>query len=568
MRFRPANLLVRVLAGAGSLALAASASAQLRPDQVLVVYDSRIPDSLAVAEHYAGSAAVPGGLGNLPGTRPGVRVVDLASLGGVVQSAATISRSAFNLHIRDRLRTHLAATDAPGGGGSTNGGAIRCLVLTKGLPHRILQSNNANVGDNPSLAGNTLGAANYNSAALDAELVLLWQNLDAGENNGPADSPADGFVVNPYWRQTLPIEAWRTRFRRNAKTFSAPTTTPAAGPGILWSASLTNPTLAPPPNALTPGDIYLVSRLDGHTVADVRALLDRSAGPAIPVNVDAAGFILDESNSDGVLSPINSAEFDTGGFSLIWNGDDYEQARDTLLADRRFAPANVRYDRFANKNNFLVGSRISYGGQGLIVDAPAAPLPVILLASYGSNHEGTAPGDDVSTSPNVRTTYAESFTYAPGAVFNTMESYNGRQFNNVEAGGVPQEQAADFIAAGGSFAIGNVFEPFTLTVPDNDALVKAWHLGNLSWAEAAFSSLPVLSFQQIVIGDPLARLARSSEDRDADARLSVDDLYSMNQTPADINRSGVADDADRALVERAVRSSRDADMRSGSLQRP
>jgi hypothetical protein len=557
-----------VFAACGALALTAAARAQLRADQVLVVYDSRIADSLLVAEHYAGSALVPGGVGNLAGTRPGVRVVNLAALGGTVQAAATITRSAFNTQLRDRLRSHLAATDAPGGGGTGNGGTVRCLVLTKGLPHRILQSSNQNVGDNPSLAGSTLGGQNYNSASVDAELVLLWQNLDAGESNGPADSVADGFIVNPYWKQTLPIEAWRTRFRRNSKSFGAPSTTPVAGPGILWSASLTNPALAPPATALTPGDMYLVSRLDGHTVADVRAMLDRSAGPALAVNVDAVGFILDESSSDGVLSPINSAEFDTGGFSLIWNGDDYEQARDTLLADRRYAPANVRYDRFANKNNFLVGSRVSYGGQGLIVDSAAAPLPVVLLASYGSNHEGTAPGDDVPTSPNVRTTYAESFTYAPGAVFNTMESFNGRQFNNVEAGGVPQEQAADFIAAGGSFAIGNVFEPFTLTVPDNDLLVKAWHLGNLSWVEAVFSAMPVLSFQQIVIGDPLARLARSSEDREADARISIDDLYAMNQAPADINRSGTADDADRALVERAVRSSRDADLRNGHLQRP
>jgi hypothetical protein len=143
-----------------------------------------------------------------------------------------------------------------------------------------------------------------------------------------------------------------------------------------------------------------------------------------------------------------------------------------------------------------------------------------------------------------------------------MESYNGRGFGGIGTGGVAQQQLSDFLAAGGTFGIGNVYEPSTLTVGDSALIVKNFHLGNLTWAEAAYTALPVLSFQQIVVGDPLARYARTTEDRDGDAMLTVDDLYLWNASPADLNRSGGAgDDTDRRFVQDAVRSARDVDMR-------
>ena len=71
------------LVGMAALMLtSAAARAQLRESQVLVVYDSRIPDSLNVAEYYAGSTRVPGGLGNRSGMHPTVKTVDLSQLPG------------------------------------------------------------------------------------------------------------------------------------------------------------------------------------------------------------------------------------------------------------------------------------------------------------------------------------------------------------------------------------------------------------------------------------------------------------------------------------------------------
>ncbi|MFN7021865.1 MAG: hypothetical protein ACK4WH_11130, partial [Phycisphaerales bacterium] len=44
--------------------------ADLKESHVLVLYDSRIADSRAVAEYYAGSQKVPGGTGGRPGGPP------------------------------------------------------------------------------------------------------------------------------------------------------------------------------------------------------------------------------------------------------------------------------------------------------------------------------------------------------------------------------------------------------------------------------------------------------------------------------------------------------------------
>jgi len=548
-------------ASAAAFLCAATASAQLQAQNVLVVYDSRIADSLAVAEYYAGSAAVAGGAGSLPGTRPGVRVFDLQSAGTTAQTAATIDRGPFNSQLRNPLRTWLASNDATG--------KIRIIVLTKGMPHRIENIGNTGVGDNPGQFDPVYRAGNINCASVDSELTLLWQNLDTNEAGGSGDSKADGWILNPYWRQSLPVTSWRTVNRAATKVLTVPVTAFSLFAGEAWGANVLNARLPAGFTQLTPGDLYLVCRIDGNTVAQVRQMLDRAANTAagprasIPASVNTAGFVLDESGSNGIadLAP-NNGEFDNGGYDIIWNGDDYEQARNLLTTDNRFLAANVKYDALSNAANFIVGSLVSFGGQGRIIDTPAVPLPLLLLTTYGSNHAGPAPGEGVAGSPNSRISYASSFRYAPGAVFNTMESYNGRGFGGIGTGGVAQQQLSDFLAAGGTFGIGNVYEPTSFTVGDSALLVRNFHLGNLTWAEAAYAALPVISFQQIVVGDPLARFARSSEDRDGDAMLTIEDLYLWNASPVDINRSGGAgDDIDRRFVQDAVRSARDLDMR-------
>ncbi|HYE01990.1 MAG TPA: hypothetical protein VD963_02015 [Phycisphaerales bacterium] len=531
---RPAwNLLPVAAAALASLVAAPGARGQLAESNVLVVYDSRIPDSLLVAEHYAGSAKVPGGSGLAPGRRPGVRVVDLAALpgGGMSPPATDISYPDFISRFRNPLRAHLTAQGISE--------SVRCLVLTKGLPHRVMDHDNFFIGDNPSGMGGEFTSGDASAASLDIELALLWQNLDQGEVGGFADSRADGMIVNPYARQTLPVHAWPSASIRTAKSFIAV----PGWTGGIWQTAGGGAT------RLTPGDMYLVTRLDGHTVAHVSAMIDRAALPAIPVDAESAAIVLDESLANGVADAGENGELDNQGPPALRAGDDFELTRDRLLADGRMLPANLRYDQSAGAANFLVGPLLGFDGEGMVLAAP-----VVLLGHEGNNHAGPKPGDGPGPDPSAGSLFAESFNYAPGAIFNTIESYNCRAFGGLGTI-IGQEQAADFLAAGGTFALGNVWEPFSISIPDNSALISNFLLGRLTWAEAAYTALPALSWQQVVLGDPLARVVLSRHDLTLDQAVGAADLYRWHEQPAagDLNRSGLADDADRRLLEAAVR---------------
>jgi hypothetical protein len=122
--------------------------------------------------------------------------------------------------------------------------------------------------------------------------------------------------------------------------------------------------------------------------------------------------------------------------------------------------------------------------------------------------------------------YARQYELARGAIFNTIESYNGRALGGLETI-YEQGQVADFIAAGGVFGIGHVWEPFSFAVPDNEYLLINFLVRGMSWGEAAWSSIPVLSWQHVVLGDPLAYVEEVVEltaDLDADGDVDLADF--------------------------------------------
>ncbi len=514
-----------------------TAFGQLRPEEVLVVYDSRIASSRDVAEYYAGSKKVPGGAGNLNGKRPGVRVVDLAALGAVQTVGPDISHTDFIARLRNPLRSYLSAQGLSQG--------VRCLVTTKGLPHRILDTDNPAAGDNPLQLIDEYNASDPTMASVDTELMLLWQDLTAGEAGGPADSRADGVIVNPFWRSQNPIRFTpQTNIEFTARTYTVST------PGPTWSPSGTLGS----PQRLGPGDIYLVCRLDGNSVADVQALLDRAQSIMYDTLNHAA--VLDESASDGIANPGANDEFDNSasGFPALRDADDYETTRDELLADTRFAPAFTRYNALSGGSQFLIGPRYTWQPPVILVNEP-----VVLIAHYGTNHSGqplTSPGG-----LNSRTFWATSYNMPNGTIINSMESYNCRAFGGLGQNAfAPQQQVADYLAAGGTFGVGNCWEPLADSVPDTRYLARNFVRGEMSWAEAAWSSIPAISWQQMAIGDPLARAARTSEDIAANGRIGVDDLYAWEAAPTDVNRNGTTDAADRAFVVRAIRGWERADL--------
>lgn len=534
------RVLASLVCAMGALVASDAARADLRESQVLVLYDARVPDSEAVAEHYAGSANVPGGAGGMVGVHPGVRALDISTLpgAGTAPMGPTVSYADFIAKLRDPLRAYLSQTDPSR--------RVRCLVMTKGLPHRIQDLGpNPNAGDQPAQAAALINAGNLTYASVDSELTLLWQSLSANEQGNGADSKADGGVLNPYFKSSQTLTAYSSVHIAEAKNLL----TVPGNIGILWRALPSGPT------GLTPGDIYLVCRLDGNSVGDVIDAIDRAQG--VVVDLDHSVMVLDESASNGVQNVSDTdGELDNDGPVVFTNaGDDYEQTRDLLQSDGRFAPANINYNKWATAEQFIVGPRLDFGG-GVV-----EPGDVLLLATYGANHSGV-PG----TPGNAGTQYPRSFFYAPGAVFNTIESYNGRSFGGIGLGPVPQGQLADFIGSGGTFGLGHVWEPFSFSVPDNLAIVRNFYLGSLTWGEAAYTALPMLSWQQVVVGDPLAKVRRLQEDINVDQRTDVEDLYSWYSSPTrprDLNRDGRTDRADVELLIRSVRGNESGNMRVG-----
>lgn len=537
-RDRTVRRQLAIAAAAGGIALASSsANAQLRTDEVLVVYDSRIPESQAVAEMYAGSR--PMGLpGSEPGLRRGVRVVNLAALGAPAPPTGTISYPDFVTRLRTPLQTYLTSTGLSK--------RVRCLVMTKGLPHRVQDTDAGDAGDNPGVLVQELTANDSTSASVDAELTLLWQELNTGEAGGPSDSKADGLIQNPYWKAVTPIQITTQANNEVDKLYTA------SGIGPVWlpAGSVGVST------RLAAGDIYLVCRLDAPSLADVRGMIERARRTYY--DIPNSALLLDESDSDGVANGAANAELDnsSSGFPNLWDSDDYERTRDETNADGRM-PALTRYNALGGGAQFFVGPRIVWQPPGAIT----ITQNVVLVASLGSNHTGRPRRD--SDGALADTFYATSFNYGDGAIFNTIESYNGRDFGGLGLGSTPQQQASSFLAAGGTYAIGNVWEPIADSVPDNRYLARNFIRGTLSWAEASWSSIPALSWMQISVGDPLGRAQRSSEDIDANRRVNVDDLYAWEAFPRDINASGAADATDRAFVVNALRSWERSDIESG-----
>ncbi|MDX2148484.1 MAG: hypothetical protein SFZ23_13275 [Planctomycetota bacterium] len=514
----------------------------LRPDHVLVVYDSRIRDSVLVAEHYAGSDAVPGGLGGKVGARPGVHAFDLALFGSDPAPAGDIRYPDFIQRLRNPIRWGLASRDLTR--------RVRAIVLTKGLPHRILDLARPGAGDNPGQQKDLFSAGNATSASVDSELTLLWQSLSDGEQGRPGDSLADGMIASPLWTldiSTSPITSHETTAISSRKQFSH-----RMGPGQLWHSQAPSRWLR-----LTPGDVYLVCRLDAKSVENVIDMIDRARD--VRLDPAAHAIVLDESASNAIPDSAPNAELDNIGLPGAHGGDDCELARDFILHDARWSTRMLRYDPAGGLPGFLVGPRLNVRPPAnLVLD------PVAFLFTFGSNAQGdkprllggasvSGPGGRPVTPGDVSSSYAESFNYAPGAVFNSMESFNGRDFANL-GGWNDQEQASDFLAAGGTFAIANVAEPFAFSVADNLQLIRHFTLGDATWAEAAYAAIPFLSWQQIVLGDPLARVTRTCDDLNADGVISDLDLKAFDAAPRDLNADRRTDARDRGFILRAVRA--------------
>ncbi len=277
---------------------------------------------------------------------------------------------------------------------------ILYIVLTKGIPLRIEGSTGR---------GGTV-------ASVDSELTLLYRRLSG------RPVPAEGPVANAYFQPDATASSL-ARFSHSAY------------------------------------DIYLVTRLDGFTVADALALIDRGSAP-----VATGRVLLDQRASP--TTPGNG-----------W-----------LLAAA---------DRLRERG---LGDRVTLETSGTILQNQQ---DVLGYYSWGSN-------DTAIAERNL------DLQFVPGAIAGLFVSTDARTFAEPPAGwkfgrweapsthfaGSPQSLVGDFVRAGITGMAGHVTEPFLDAAARPDVLFPAYVSG-LNLAEAFYASLPYLSWQTVVVGDPL-----------------------------------------------------------------
>jgi uncharacterized protein (TIGR03790 family) len=133
---------------------------------------------------------------------------------------------------------------------------------------------------------------------------------------------------------------------------------------------------------------------------------------------------------------------------------------------------------------------------------------VIGYASWGSNDKN-------------RHRRSTGFGWLPGAIMTEYVSTNARTFvrppenwtfsdwnsPHLWFAGSPQSMTADYIHEGVTGASGHVYEPYLTMNPRPDFLLPAYYQGR-NLADSYYISIPRLSWQNIVVGDPLCSLGK------------------------------------------------------------
>jgi uncharacterized protein (TIGR03790 family) len=230
-------------------------------------------------------------------------------------------------------------------------------------------------------------------------------------------------------------------------------------------------------------DLYLVTRLDGFTVGDVMKLIDRGASP-----VREGQIVLDQ----------RATSVDRGG--------------DAWLAEAA--------DRLTTMNQ---GSRVRLDTTRAVSTANG---PVLGYFSWGSNDPS-----------NQRRQMGLSF--ANGAIGGMFVSTDGRTFREPNAAWQParagsstggQSLVGDLVREGITGVAGNVAEPYLDAIVRPQILFPTY-ISGFTLAESFYLAMPFLSWQNIVIGDPLcapfmqAPLAPSQLYKGLDAETELPALF-------------------------------------------
>jgi uncharacterized protein (TIGR03790 family) len=205
--------------------------------------------------------------------------------------------------------------------------------------------------------------------------------------------------------------------------------------------------------------MYLVTRLAGYDFEDVKAVIDRSLQAR-----NRGKFVIDLSANDDNA------------------GNKWLRAAALLLPRDRLVLESTEKVLYHEKD-------------------------VIAYAAWGSNDKN-------------RHQRHIGFEWLPGAIATEFVSTNGRTFKrppekwNISTwadkelwfAGAPQTLTADYIHDGASGSSGHVAEPFLGLTPRPEYVLPAY-FGGRTLADSFYMSIPALSWQNIIVGDPLCRLA-------------------------------------------------------------
>ena len=331
-------------------------------------------------------------------------------------------------------------------------------------------------------------------------------------------------------------------------------TNPYSGSTVPFHERLAN---CGQPDGICPGELYLVSRLDSSVCAidydgngarthldGVLALIDRSAAP-IPVNTYAVTMLYDDNPPNG--SP-DDEQWCTHNVKIP---PQFEIAQSSFLRDN-WCQMEDQTSQFLHGPNHAVYDPAT--------DGPYMNYPVLSLITMGRNHCGSAD----NTSELAAYDYIRSYEAHPAGFFNSIESYNGQCLHKFQASPGSHGQFLDWIGyAGGSFATGHVqgvnSTEFALTFL---GMQNLYHNG-FSWGEALYTFLQVGGYNAPV-GDPLARVTLIRPDLNSDRIVDQTDRDFVSarlgtaDPDADLDGNGIVDAQDLMEIDLAFGRSQPA----------
>lgn len=244
------------------------------------------------------------------------------------------------------------------------------------------------------------------------------------------------------------------------------------------------------PYDFSTAQVVKVSRLDGPTAGDAMALVDRALA-AERDGLSGRAYI-DLSNRDAIGNDwLKAAAKQIGGLGFDLTVDD----------DPSTFPATARMD-----------------------------APALYFGWYAGEADGpfTLPG----------------FRFPEGAIALHIHSYSAETVRSATA-----KWVGPLIAHGVTATFGNVREPYLQTTHRPDLLMAALARGD-NLVDAAYYALPYLSWQQVLIGDPLYRpFARpSSEQLQRSAKASARDAgYRAMRRAHELDAAGKSSEASELL---------------------